>query len=55
LVYRYVRILSIGGHSHEFLHFHVAHPHPFLFVVSDLLYSIVWVLCPATLANAHSP
>lgn len=30
-------------------------PHPFLFVVSDLLYSIVWVLCPATLANAHSP
>jgi succinate dehydrogenase / fumarate reductase cytochrome b subunit len=30
-------------------------PHLFLFVVSDLLYSIVWVLCPATLANANSP
>jgi hypothetical protein len=25
------------------------------FVVSDLLYSIGWVLCPATLVNAHSP
>ena len=30
-------------------------PHTFLFIVSDLLYPIVWVLCPATLANANSP